>query len=539
MASDFIVGYFLDKLNKYQQINNVKIEYRELFKRGPPHDVRYTFQVIIEERAFPEAEGRSKQEAKNAAAKLAIEILDKEKEEISSLSVSAKDTSDLTAGNYIGILNRVVQKTNLRVNYEITPTGALSPAEPGRFHCKCTIGEKVCSYAIGPTKQNAKQSAAKLAYEELKKTLMNDDVLSPVSSTIGFGNNRSNSSDRNMFDSESPPESGFLASGSERSETSNSFSNSSVSPSVSDLRNSQRKVNINLAAKFNSPGVAGNECTMDNRFVKDFLEITRLDSGGYGDVFTAKHRIDGKTYVIKRVKYDNKKVEREVKALAKLDHQNIVRYCSCWDGTDFTLEESNCRRSLTKCLFIQMEYCDKGTLEQWLDKRRDQIPNKYLSLELYEQIVAGVDFIHLNGLIHRDLKPSNIFLVGTRQIKIGDFGLVTFLEHKENRTKSVGTITYMSPEQVSSLGYGNEVDIFALGLILAELLHVCRTRYETLKMFERLKDGNPPEVFDDKEKILLLKLLSKEPKKRPNTSEILKTLKEWKSPPEKRKLNTF
>lgn len=539
MASDFIVGYFLDKLNKYQQINNVKIEYRELFKRGPPHDVRYTFQVIIDERAFPEAEGRSKQEAKNAAAKLAIEILDKEKEEISSLSVSAKDTSDLTAGNYIGILNRVVQKKKLRVNYEITPTGALSPAEPGRFHCKCTIGEKVCSYAIGPTKQNAKQSAAKLAYEELKKTLMNDDVLSPVSSTVGFGNNRSNSSDINMFDSESPPESGFLASGSERSETSNSFSNSSVSPSVSDLRNNQRKVNINLAAKFNSPGVAGNECTMDNRFVKDFLEITRLDSGGYGDVFTAKHRIDGKTYVIKRVKYDDEKVEREVKALAKLDHQNIVRYCSCWDGTDFTLEESNRRRALTKCLFIQMEYCDKGTLEQWLDERRDQKPNKYLSLELYEQIVAGVDFIHLNGLIHRDLKPSNIFLVGTRQIKIGDFGLVTFLEHKENRTKSVGTITYMSPEQVSSLGYGNEVDIFALGLILAELLHVCRTRYETLKMFERLKDGNPPEVFDDKEKILLLKLLSKEPKKRPNTSEILKTLKEWKSPPEKRKLNTF
>lgn len=534
MASDFIVGYFLDKLNKYQQMNNVKIEYHELFKRGPPHDVRYTFQVIIDERAFPEAEGRSKKEAKNAAAKLAIEILDKEKEEISSLSVSAKDTSDLTAGNYIGILNRVAQKTKLPVNYEITPTCELSAAGPGRFSCKCTIGTKVYGYAIGSTKQNAKQLAAKLAYEEIEKTSMKDDVLSPVSSTVGFSNNRSNSSERNI-DSESPPESGFSASGSERNETSNSFSNSSSSSSsVSDFRNSQRKGKINLAAKLNSPGVVGNECTVENRFVRDFLEITQLDSGGYGDVFTAKHRIDGKTYVIKRVKYDNKKVEREVKALAKLDHQNIVRYCSCWDGTDFTLDESNNRRSLTKCLFIQMEYCDKGTLEQWLEKRRDQKPNKYLSLELYEQIVAGVDFIHSNGLIHRDLKPSNIFLVGTRQIKIGDFGLVTFLEHKENRTKNVGTITYMSPEQVSSLGYGNEVDIFALGLILAELLHVCRTHHERRKMFESLKDGNPPEVFDDKEKILLLKLLSVEPKKRPNTSEILKTLKEWKNAPEKK-----
>lgn len=540
MATDFIVGYFLDKLNKYQQMNNVKIKYRELFKRGPPHDVRYTFQVIIDERAFPEAEGKSKKEAKNAAAKLAIEILDKEKEEISSLSVSAKDTSDLTAGNYIGILNRIAQKTKLPVNYEITPTGELSTAGPGRFNCKCTIGNKEYGSAIGSTKKNAKQLAAKLAYEEIKKTSTKDDVLSPVSSTVGLSNNSSNSSERNTFDSESPSESGFSASGSERNETSNSFSNSSSSSSsVSDLRNNQKKVKINLAAKFNSPGVVGNECTMENRFVKDFLEITQLDSGGYGNVFTAKHRIDGKTYVIKRVKYDNEKVEREVKALAKLDHRNIVRYCSCWDGTDFTLEESNRRRSLTKCLFIQMEYCDKGTLEQWLDKRRDQKPNKSLSLELYEQIVEGVDFIHSNGLIHRDLKPSNIFLVGKRQIKIGDFGLVTFLEHNENRTKSVGTTIYMSPEQVSSLGYGNEVDIFALGLILAELLHVCRTFHERYKMFKQLKDGNSPEVFDDKEKILLLKLLSKEPTKRPNTSEILKTLKEWKNAPEKKKHNTF
>lgn len=305
MASDFIVGYFLDKLNKYQQMNNVKIEYHELFKRGPPHDVRYTFQVIIDERAFPEAEGRSKKEAKNAAAKLAIEILDKEKEEISSLSVSAKDTSDLTAGNYIGILNRVAQKTKLPVNYEITPTCELSAAGPGRFSCKCTIGTKVYGYAIGSTKQNAKQLAAKLAYEEIEKTSMKDDVLSPVSSTVGFSNNRSNSSERNI-DSESPPESDFSASGSERNETSNSFCNSSSSSSsVSDFRNSQRKGKINLAAKFNSPGVVGNECTVENRFVRDFLEITQLDSGGYGDVFTAKHRIDGKTYVIKRVKYDN------------------------------------------------------------------------------------------------------------------------------------------------------------------------------------------------------------------------------------------
>lgn len=477
MATDF-TGYFLGELNKYGQKNKVEIEYHELSKRGPPHDTRFTFKVIINEREFPEAEGKSKREAKNAAAKFAIEILNKEKEDVSSLSVSTTDTSDLPIGNYIGLLNRVAQKSKLPVNYQITPTCELDG--PGRFHCKCIIGQETYGNAVGSTKQIAKQLAAKIAYVRIEKTLTKDDIASLVSSPPGFSEDRSNSW-----------------------ETSTS-----------------------------------NEYTMDKRFLNDFLEITPIGSGGYGDVFKAKHRIDGKTYVIKRVEYDNQKVEREVKALAKLDHQNIVRYCSCWDGIDFTLEDSYNKRSLAKCLFIQMEFCDQGTLEQWLDNRRKKEPNKCLSLELYEQIVVGVDYIHSEGLIHRDLKPSNIFLVGTRQIKIGDFGLVTFLTHDGNRTNDNGTRIYMSPEQLSSLQYGNEVDIFALGLILAELLYICPSRSETFETFQRLKDGNPSDKFDEKENILLLKLLSKDPKKRPKTSEILKTLKEWKNVPEKKKLNT-
>lgn len=53
-----------------------------------------------------------------------------------------------------------------------------------------------------------------------------------------------------------------------------------------------------------------------------------------------------------------------------------------------------------------MEFCEKGTLEQWIDNRRDQKTDKHLSLELFEQIAKGVNFIHSKGLIHRDLKVS-------------------------------------------------------------------------------------------------------------------------------------
>lgn len=104
----------------------------------------------------------------------------------------------------------------------------------------------------------------------------------------------------------------------------------------------------------------------------------------------------------------SRKAEREVQALAKLQHPNIVRYSHCWDGIDYDPENSDIGRSQshTRCLFIQMEFCEKGTLEQWIESRRGKEMDKPLSLELFEQIAVGVKFIHSRGLIHRDLKVS-------------------------------------------------------------------------------------------------------------------------------------
>uniref|UniRef100_A0A5G2QJU0 Interferon-induced, double-stranded RNA-activated protein kinase n=1 Tax=Sus scrofa TaxID=9823 RepID=A0A5G2QJU0_PIG len=470
MASGRSPCFYIEELNKYQQKNDVILKYRELCKTGPAHNLRFTYQVVIDEKEFPKAEGRSKKEAKNAAAKLAFEIINKEHKANSSSSLPTANPPDrqLTE-NYIGRINTISQKKNLSVNYE--------PCEPGedgpeKFHYKCKIGRKVYGSGVGSTKQEAKQLAAKQAYEKLQ---------------------------------------------------SENFMNSSGS-------HPQRVQRI-LAPTFTSP-------MKEEKFVEDFIQIEPIGSGGFGQVFKAKHKIDKKTYVIKRVKYDCEKVEREVKALATLKHPNIVLYYGCWDGNDYDPEQSmNTLRSKTRCLFIQMEYCDKGTLEQWIDSQRNKEPDKCLALEFFEQITTGVHYIHSKQLIHRDLKPGNIFLVDTNQIKIGDFGLVTSLKNDEKRTSRKGTLRYMSPEQSSSEDYGNEVDIYALGLILAELLHICRTFSETLKLFECLKAG-VLDVFNYKEKGLLRKLLSNDPKKRPNASEILKTLKEWKNVTEKKKRNT-
>ncbi|KAM5292646.1 interferon-induced, double-stranded RNA-activated protein kinase [Ctenodactylus gundi] len=468
MSTSLSPGFFIEELNKYRQKYGVALAYTELPATGPSHAPTFKFQVVIDGREFPEGEGRSKQEAKNAAAKFAVDILNQEKKPVSPLSLTTEDTSTKSSlGNYVGLLNRIAQKEKLQINYEQYELRTLGP---DRFQCKCKIEQKEYGCGTASTKQDAKQLAAKIAFLRIS-----DEI-----SMNGFGN-------------------------------------------------SQRKGRINLAARFDYSD-EGNNYTVNKRFAKDFKDIEPIGEGGYGHVFKATHRIDGKTYVIKRVKYSNEKVEREVQALAKLNHPNIIQYHICWEGFDYDPEISmnSNRRSKTMCLFISMEFCDRGNLEQWIDERRVNKPGKALVLELFEQIVTGVQYVHSLKLIHRDLKPSNIFLVDENQIKIGDFGLVTTSKNDEKRTGARGTLRYMSPEQMTSEKYGKQVDIFALGIILAELLHICSTVSETIKFLDDIRKGIFSDELSIKEKCLLQKLLAKNPTERPDTSEILKTLAEWK-----------
>lgn len=523
MASHLSPGVFIEELNKYRQKHNVVLDFRELSKTGPPHDLTFTFRVIINGREFPEAEGKSKKEAKNAAAKMAVEIL-RENKTVSSLPLLTKDTSEELSKNYIGLINTYTQRNQLSLNYEQYES---RDGGPKRFRCKYKIGWKEYPIASGSTKQEAKQLAAKLAYDQISSegSPMKADPLSSGSCSPASSDFRGDPCRTSSSAYESSPENGFSTNSWERNCDSNGLNNSFPS-----YMSSRKKPARSLAPTFSSPVQETNKYTVDKRFIKDFISISEIGSGGFGQVFKAQHRLDGKTYVIKRVKYDReKKAEREVKALAELDHPNIVHYYNCWVGNDYDPEESiNLSRSKTDCLFIQMEFCNKGTLEQWIDNRRGQETDKQLSLEFFEQITTGVDYIHSKELIHRDLKPSNIFLVDAKHIKIGDFGLVTSLKYDDKRTSNRGTKRYMSPEQISSEVYGNEVDIYALGVILAELLYICPTARETVEILEKLKAGIFSNVFDKREKILLQKLVSKDPKERPETFSILWTLKEWK-----------
>ena len=88
----------------------------------------------------------------------------------------------------------------------------------------------------------------------------------------------------------------------------------------------------------------------------------------------------------------------------------------------------------------------------------------------FSGIAAGVAYLHDHGIVHRDLKPGNIFR-DDGQVKIGDYGLSKFIScsRRSGQTESIGTVHYMAPE-VANGRYGKEIDIYALGIILYEML---------------------------------------------------------------------
>ncbi len=119
--------------------------------------------------------------------------------------------------------------------------------------------------------------------------------------------------------------------------------------------------------------------------------------------------------------------------------------------------------------WVVMEYVPGESLEDVLARYPEGLPIPE-ALAWFRGIAAGVGYLHDRGIVHRDLKPGNIFN-DDGQLKIGDYGLSKFISasRRSGQTESVGTVHYMAPE-IANGRYGKEIDIYALGVILYELL---------------------------------------------------------------------
>ncbi|XP_065610080.1 eIF-2-alpha kinase GCN2 [Cyrtonyx montezumae] len=201
-------------------------------------------------------------------------------------------------------------------------------------------------------------------------------------------------------------------------------------------------------------------------------------------------------------------------------------------------------------LYIQMEYCEKSTLRDTIDRGLYEDTSRLW--RLFREILDGLAYIHEKGMIHRDLKPVNIFLDSNDHVKIGDFGLATdhpanaaISKQEENHSDSfansdpsgnltgmVGTALYVSPEVQGSTKstYNQKVDLFSLGIIFFEMsYHPMSTASERIFVLGQLRLPSIlfPQDFDEvkhaKQRLVITWLLNHDPAARPTAVELLKS----------------
>ncbi|EGT57890.1 hypothetical protein CAEBREN_05553 [Caenorhabditis brenneri] len=248
----------------------------------------------------------------------------------------------------------------------------------------------------------------------------------------------------------------------------------------------------------------------------DFELLKVVGKGGYGKVFQARKRDDRQIYALKVVKKPTKK--KDLKHLEDerkvLEHVKSPFLCEMM----FSFEVEN-------KLYLVLEFLPGGELFTLLNKKT-QLDEEASRFYLAE-ITLALEHLHDNNVIYRDLKPDNIMLDKNGHIKLTDFGLSKFNIRKGHCTETFcGTIEYMAPEILNKTPYGHSVDIWALGVVMYDMLtggppFYGNTDAEQIDNIKRGKIPMPSHISPDG-KIVLKNLLIRSPHKRAAIADIKK-----------------
>jgi len=195
----------------------------------------------------------------------------------------------------------------------------------------------------------------------------------------------------------------------------------------------------------------------------DFVKIGEpIGSGSYGLVRKVVHKRTAEIFAMKEV--PKKKVlehkmteylEREVKTQVSLRHPNVLRL-------HYWFEDS-------EKVHLLLEYATNGSLFHRL-RKRGRLP-EYEAAPIFVDVAKALDFLHKRGVVHRDLKPENILMCAGGVAKVADFGWCAELsEDRAPRHTFCGTWDYLSPEMVQSEPHDFTVDVWALGVLLFEMI---------------------------------------------------------------------
>lgn len=199
-------------------------------------------------------------------------------------------------------------------------------------------------------------------------------------------------------------------------------------------------------------------------FAGRYRILKSIGRGGMADVYLANDLIlDNEDVAIKvlRTNYQTDQVavacfQREARAMAELNHPNIVAI------RDIGEEDGQ--------QFLVMEYVDGADLKKYIQDHAPLSNNEVV--RIMEEVLSAMTLAHQKGIVHRDLKPQNILLTKSGVVKVTDFGIaVAFAETSLTQTNSMlGSVHYLSPEQARGSKATIQSDIYAMGIMLYEML---------------------------------------------------------------------
>ena len=247
---------------------------------------------------------------------------------------------------------------------------------------------------------------------------------------------------------------------------------------------------------------------MPDRVIGHYRVLEKIGSGAMGEVFRARDERLGRDVALKVIRPASnnnsdhlRRFELEARAAAALNHPNIVAIYDVGfdEGSPYIVCESLQGKTLRKRLA-------EGALPV------------VLVIDYSLQIVRGLIAAHDRRIVHRDLKPENLFVTSDGRVKILDFGVAKLQSAPEESGRSVedlttvtksgvvvGTVAYMSPEQLRAKAVDHRSDIFSVGAILYEMLTGCRAfRGETeVDTITAVLLENPPEINLEQASVLL------------------------------------
>ncbi len=201
---------------------------------------------------------------------------------------------------------------------------------------------------------------------------------------------------------------------------------------------------------------------MIGKTISHYKILEKLGEGGMGVVYKAEDTKLKREVAIKFLPRhiaatieERERFKIEAQAAAALNHPNIA--------TIYNIEEVDDE------MYIVMEYIEGRELREIVQSEK---PSLQSAIDYATQIAEGLNAAHKKGVVHRDIKSSNVMITDEGQVKIMDFGLAKVAggQHLTKSGMTVGTVAYMSPEQVQGIAVDHRTDIWALGVVLFEML---------------------------------------------------------------------